>query len=31
MEWIQNLRDGRNTLSGLLDATEERLQERGQS
>src|SRR5262249_10559222 len=30
-EWIENLRDGRNTLSGLLDATEGRLQERAQS
>jgi hypothetical protein len=30
-EWIENLRDGRNTLSGLLDATEGRLQERGQA
>jgi hypothetical protein len=30
-EWIENLRDGRNTLSGLLDATEGRLQELGQS
>jgi formylglycine-generating enzyme required for sulfatase activity len=30
-EWIQNLHDGGNTLSGLLDATEGRLQERGQS
>jgi hypothetical protein len=30
-EWIENLRDGRNTLSGLLDATEGRLQECGQA
>jgi hypothetical protein len=30
-EWIDSLRNGRNTVSGLLDATEGRLQERGQS
>src|SRR6516164_7742714 len=30
-EWIENLQNGRNTLSGLLDATEDRLQQRGQS
>jgi formylglycine-generating enzyme required for sulfatase activity len=29
-EWIESLRDGGTTLTGLLDATEGRLQERGQ-
>jgi formylglycine-generating enzyme required for sulfatase activity len=29
-EWIENLREGRNTLSGLLTATEARLEELGQ-
>src|SRR5580692_10068106 len=29
-EWIENLREGRNTLSGLLTATEARLEEQGQ-
>ena len=30
-EWIENLVQGRGTLRGLLDATEDRLQEQGQS
>ena len=30
-EWIENLVQGRSTLRGLLDATEDRLQEQGQS
>jgi formylglycine-generating enzyme required for sulfatase activity len=30
-EWIENLTQGRGTLRGLLDATEDRLQEKGQS
>ena len=30
-EWIENLTQGRGTLRGLLDATEDRLQEQGQS
>jgi formylglycine-generating enzyme required for sulfatase activity len=30
-EWIENLIQGRGTLRGLLDATEDRLQEQGQS